>query len=296
MTSSSADRSTIDIGHAVLSYRKIGSGPNLLFVHGWPLHGATWRNVVSRLDGFTRYVIDLPGFGESVATADTALDVRAHADTVVSVIDSLGLDQVVLVGQDSGGMVCRFAAEQRPDSVKALVLAGTEIPGVHAPLVRLFQLLARMPGAKAMFKLNMSNRFLARTPLILGGTVYDKSLLDGEFRTEVLDPLLQSPHAMQSMVRMIREFSLDDIDALAEVHPKLTMPTLLMFGEDDRFFPVDKARPMAEQFGGPTEFHAFTKCKLFLHEEHPERFAELTRGFMQRHCGYSKSGSAHQGK
>ena len=135
-----------------------------------------------------------------------------------------------------------------------------------------------------MFKLSMGTRFIARTPLILGGTMHDKSLLDGEFRTDLLDPILSDDDAMKNVVRMIREFTFDDVDALAEVHPKLTMPTLLVWGEEDPFFPVADARAMADQFGGRTEFVSIPQGKLLVHEEHPRRFAELTRTFVTEHC------------
>ena len=206
---------------------------------------------------------------------------------MVRVIDTLGLTDVVLVGQDSGGMVCRFVAEQRPDAVRALALGGTEIPNVHSPLVKLFKLLAHLPGAKSMFKLTMRNRTLARSPLILGGTMWDSSLINDEFRREVLDPIVSDDDAMKGAVQMIRSFSLEDIDALADVHPKLTMPTLLIFGEDDGFFPVDAARAMVPQFGGPTEFVAIARAKLFVHEEYPERFAEATTAFLRDSVGVS---------
>ena len=273
----------VDVGHCRVSYRKVGSGPNLLFVHGWPLNGATWRHVVPQLEGFTRIVVDLPGTPNSRATAQTPMTVRGHAAALVQVIDELGLDDVVLIGQDSGGMVCRFAAEARPEKVSALSMCGTEIPGVHAPLVKLFKVMAKLPGAGAMFKMCMKNRFLARTPLVFGGAVHDKSLLDGEFRTNVLEPSLVNRETFAGLLAMIREFSFDDIDALAAVHPKLTMPTLLVWGEDDPFFPVDKARAMAEQFGGPTEYRVIPQCKLLVHEEHPERFAKLTADFLAQH-------------
>lgn len=272
-------REAVDIGRTTMSYQEVGSGPNLVFVHGWPLNGNTWRNVVPHLDGFTRYVIDLPGCGATKATDRTPLTVRGHADAVVDFIDALDLDDVVLVGQDSGGMMCRFAAEKRPEQVAGLVLAGSEIPGVHAPLVNLFKALAKLPGAKAMFRFSIGNKFVAKTPLILGGTVYDKALLDGELRTNLLKPVLADSEGMDAAVAMIKDFSFDDIDALEDVHAKLTMPTLLVYGEDDGFFPVEKARAMAEQFGGPTEFVSIPKAKLLVHEEHPERLADLTRAF-----------------
>lgn len=285
MSIETTDHGTVDVGHAQISYQKIGSGPNLLFVHGWPLNGHTWRNVVPHLDGFTRYVIDLPGMGRSTSTAETPLDVRGHAASVVGVLDALALDNVVIVAQDSGGMIARYVAEQRPDVVCGLSMCGTEIPGVHAPLVKLFKMFGTLPGAKAMFKVSMGTGFVARTPLILGGTVYDKSLLDGELRTNLLDPILADDDAMTNVVAMIRAFSFDDIDDLAAVHRNLKMPTLLVWGDEDPFFPVEKARDMVEQFGGPTEFVSIPQCKLLVHEEYPQRFAELTRAFVTKHCG-----------
>lgn len=280
MSIDGATRHSLDLGHTNLSYQKMGSGPDMVFIHGWPLNGDTWRNVVPHLDGFTRYVIDLPGTGHSKATDDSPYTVRGYADTIVQFLDALAFDSVVLVAQDSGGMMARFAAEQRPDVVTALSMAGTEIPGVHAPLVTMFKSLAKLPKAKTTFKMNMSNRVLARTPLILGGTVHDKSLLDGELRTGLLDPILADDDALEWVVKMIKHFDFDDIDALAEVHPKLTMPVLLVFGEDCGFFPVEKARAMADQFGGPTEFVSVPNAKLLVHEEYPKRFAELTASFL----------------
>lgn len=262
-------RDVVQAGSIPVSYQRVGHGPNLLFVHGWPFNGNTWRNVVPHLTGYTSYVLDLPGTGGSSGPDQGPLTIDDHARTVAGVIDALGLDEVTLVAQDSGGMIARNVAAMRPDEVKALLLAGTEIPHDHATLVVLFKLLARLPGARQMFRFSMGNRFIARTPLILGGTVHDRSFLDGEFRDNLLRPILTDKAAMTAVVEMIRNFSLADIDALADVHPTLTMPTLLIFGEDDRFFPADKARDMAQQFGGPTTFVSVPDAKLFVHEEYP---------------------------
>jgi len=273
-------RETVEVGSTLVSYQRVGTGPNLLFIHGWPLNGNTWRNVVPHLPGFTSHVIDLAGTGQSMAPRTAPLSVQGHAETVVGFIDALGLDDVTLVAQDSGAMIARYAAEKRQDAVNGLVLIGTEIPNDHAKLVVLFKALAVMPGAKHMFRFSMGNRFIARTPLILGGTVHDTSFLDGEFRDNLLGPILGDDQAMNALVEMIRNFSLADIDALEHVHPKLTMPTLLIFGEDDTFFPIDKARDMAQQFGGPTTFVSVPDAKLFVHEEYPELIAENILQFL----------------
>ena len=286
MTSNSETECGVaNLGDNQVYFEKTGSGPTLLFVHGWPLNGQTWRNVTGHLDGFTRIVIDLPGTGSSAVTPQTDLSVRGHGAVVIAFIEELGLSNVVLVGQDSGGMICRFAAEARPDLIAGMSLCGTEIPGVHAPVVKLFKLLAFLPGARAMFRLSMGNKLLARTPLALGGTIYDKALLEGEFRTNLLTPILEDDDAMDNAIEMIRHFSFDDIDELATTHANLEMPTLLVWGEQDPFFPVDKARQMVGQFAGAVDFETIPEAKLLVHEEHPQRFAELTRAFVQKRCG-----------
>lgn len=273
----------VDIGHTRVAYSRTGSGPDVLFIHGWPLNGTTWRHVVPEMDGYTSWVIDLPGAGSSRATEETPLTMPGHVETVVKIIDELGLSDVVLVGQDSGGMIARYAAEKRPAAVRALSLCGTEIPGHHPPLVRFFTFAGRLPAAAASFKFLMGNRTIARTPLILGGTVADKSLLDGEMRDTLLDPILADDAAMASAIKLIRNFSKADVDPLAQTHPNLTMPALLVWGEDDPFFPVDKARAMAEQFAGPTQFEVLPDTKLLVHEERPHEFAALTRTFLEAH-------------
>ena len=67
------------------------------------------------------------------------------------------------------------------------------------------------------------------------------------------------------------------------------MPTLLVWGEEDPFFQVEKARAMANEFGGPTEFVTIADCKLLVHEEYPERFAELTTAFLAQYPVESKT-------
>lgn len=282
MTSFGQDpvKDAVDIGKTRVAYTKTGSGPDVLFIHGWPLNGRTWRHVVPLMDGYTCWAIDLPGTGNTPATERTPLTVAGHVSVVVSVIDALGLTDVTLVGHDSGGMIARYAAEQRPDAVGALVLTGTEIPGHHPPLVSFFSFSAKLPGFKAMFKALVGNKVISRTPLVFGGTVSDRSLLDGEMRTNLIDPILADDAAMTAAVEMIRNFSKAHVDPLAETHRNLTMPTLLIWGEDDPFFPVDSARAMTSQFAGPTQFEVVSNAKLLVHEEHPQRFAELSRQFL----------------
>jgi pimeloyl-ACP methyl ester carboxylesterase len=100
----------LDVGAGEVAHRRIGAGPDVLFVHGWPVSGATFRTLLPHLvEHVTCHVIDLPGTGSSGFTDATPLSVDGHIATVRRVIDLLELDDVAVVGHDSGGLIARHA-------------------------------------------------------------------------------------------------------------------------------------------------------------------------------------------
>lgn len=272
---------TIEIAGNQIAYRRTGSGPDVVFVHGWPLHRETWRDVVTDLPGFTHHLFDLPGAGLS-RLAGQSLTIDELADVTVQLIDHLELDQVVLVGQDSGGMIARIAAHALGSRVTALVLSGTEIPGHHSAIINTLVRVAQLPGAARLGQRVMRSPRVCRSKYVFGSTMKDPDLLDGTFRTQFLDPLGRDRAAMQRTLDFLAAFSPSTIDALREVHPQISAPVLAIWGRGDPFFPVAKAKAMMEQFGGPTEFHVVDNARLFVHEEFPHKFAELMGEFLAR--------------
>jgi pimeloyl-ACP methyl ester carboxylesterase len=118
----------LDVGAGEVAHRKVGSGPDVLFVHGWPVSGATFRMLIPHLmDHVTCHLIDLPGSGWSRFGDDTALTIDQHIQTVRRVVDLLDLDDVAVVGHDSGGLIARHAmvGDRR---LRAMGLINTEQP------------------------------------------------------------------------------------------------------------------------------------------------------------------------
>src|SRR4051794_25696926 len=90
----------IDLNSARIAYRVAGSGPPLVLVHGYPMHGETWRKLVPELARhFTCYLPDLPGLGLSDWRADTDFSFPGHARTLRAFVDALRLDGYALVAQ-----------------------------------------------------------------------------------------------------------------------------------------------------------------------------------------------------
>lgn len=280
---STAPDQWIDVGHSRLPHRTFGTGPDVLFVHGWPLHGATFRGMLPRLArSFRCHVIDLPGAGESEWDEKTPIQLMAHIDTVERVVDSLGLEKYAMVAHDSGALITRYLAERHSDRVTGLVMGNTEIPGHHAWQLKLLAALVHMPFGAQMLNAVLRNRTLRKSRLGYGDCFEDRSLLDGEFAEIFIRPGLESKKAMIGTLRLLDEFDWEWIDHLETVHGNLKAPTLLVWGANDPFFPMRKAKAMLPQFSAGAELVAIPGAKLFAHEEKPEAFAEPTASFLEK--------------
>lgn len=270
----------LDVGASQLAYELRGSGPEALFLHGWPLHRATWRRMAEHLPASTCVLLDFPGSGESITPVDTPVSLRNHVDATVEFIKQRGNDGIVLVGHDSGGLIARMVAARLPGQVVGLVLIGTEIPGHHPKLIDQLQTMVKAPGAAAVTRRLLGSPRIARHKRMLGGLFWDRDLLEGSFRTQVLAPTLADPVSMDRQLELLMSYDHDLVDELEQIHADINCPTLLIWGEQDPFFPPALARSMAQQFGGPTRFELVADARLLVHEEHPERVAQLTREFL----------------
>ena len=179
----------LDVGAGAVAYRKVGTGPDVLFVHGWPVSGATFRTLLPYLaDQVTCHLIDLPGAGSSRFDAATTLTVREHVRSVRRVLDLLGLDRVAVVGHDSGGLIARHALAGDP-RLRAMGLINTEQPtGTSAGGSVRSSPSAISSGGRGVGWMVGQPR-LRRSRLVLGDAFADRSLLDGEFDEFFLRPL-----------------------------------------------------------------------------------------------------------
>lgn len=265
---------TIDLGDERLGYRRHGTGPDLVLIHGWPLTGATFRHVVPHLEErFTCHVLDLVGAGASEWHDGSDFRLEAHAGRVVRAIDRLGLKKVGFVGHDSGGCIARIAAAELDARCTGIVSGNTEIAGYRPPLLRALIATRSVPGAKAAFPRLLGSRAFRRSVLGFGGAFDDLACLDGEFGERFVAPLRDDPRAFAGQWNVVRDFSWSTIDELAVVHRRITAPVRFVWGKDDPWFPLEKLRPTLGQFAGGADVLPIAG-KLFVHEEHPALFAQ----------------------
>jgi pimeloyl-ACP methyl ester carboxylesterase len=116
-----------------LAYDRTGTGAAVLLLHGWPGDRTDYREVVPLVAPAADVIVpDLRGFGESDKhTADPAAQYSAvaQARSVIGLIGELALGPVVLAGYDIGSRIAQAIARDRPDLVRALVVA-PPLPGI----------------------------------------------------------------------------------------------------------------------------------------------------------------------
>lgn len=270
----------IDVGHSRLAYWRFGTGPHVVFIHGWPLHGATFRRVIPALaDDFTLHVIDLPGTGMTDWDGGSPTDLLSHVSTVRCAIEALDLSRYAFVAHDSGGTIARMVAAD-DERVRGLVLGNTEIPGHDSAILRALVLSGRAPGARLTLFGPLRSRRYRRA--LFGGCFTDPAYAEGEFKDLFIRPLFGSKRVAEGQLRFLRTLDLGLVDALAGVHARIRAPVLCIWGDRDRWFPIAKARAMMAQFRAGADLVGIEEARVFVHEDRAAEFAAAALPFLRR--------------
>lgn len=226
----------LDVGEGQVAYRRVGTGPDVLFVHGWPVSSATYRRLLPHLaPHVTCHLIDLVGAGDSRFEPGIPLDLGTHVRDVRRIVDALELSDFSVVAHDSGGMIARHALAG-DDRLRAMVLVNTEQPQGLNWRFGSFLWLGLLPGVEHLLAWAANQGWLRRNPYLLGDCFVDRSLLDGEFEELFLAPLRDDRARRWAAGELLRTFDRRFVTELGEVHRRIAAPVTLVWGKDDPFF------------------------------------------------------------
>lgn len=111
-----------------IAYVERGAGPVALFLHGLPLCGYEWREVIEDLAPVRRCVaLDMMGLGYTEVAPGQGVAFGDQARMVAAFLDALKIDRVDLVGNDTGGGVSQILAATEPQRVRTLALTNCEV-------------------------------------------------------------------------------------------------------------------------------------------------------------------------
>ena len=221
------------VGGKRIHYCVEGRGPALVLLHGAMASLHTWQGWVQHLAPHYRIVrIDLPGFGLSDHRASDDYSPEHAVELIEQVRVFLSLDRFFLAGSSLGGFFGWYYAAMHPERVEKLILIDpVGYPQKLPPIVSFVSL--PLVGELACW---VSPRFLVEHNV---RTAYgDPSLVSREVVDRYHGLLLRSGNraAMVKTFRQLRAQSQDD--ALSRNIQRVTAPTLLMWGERDRWVPL----------------------------------------------------------
>ena len=224
--------------------REHGTGRPVVLLHGLVANGLVWRHVAAGLpDGIHCIVPDLAMGSHSPALPDADLGLPGLADTVVDLLDALGIEQAVLVGNGYGGDVAQVAAARHPQRVQALVLIATNAFDSDPWTVKVLARLTSLPGAGFLGSVAIGAKPIQRLSLTYGGAT--KRPIPPHIMAEYLRPLRSDPLVRNDLRRFLGALS---PDILATYSPRLAdyhRPALLVWPREEKYFPADGVRRLA---------------------------------------------------
>ena len=232
---------TVNSSGVEISYTDSGgSGPVVLLLHAWPLKAAMWASQVGALGGRFRFIaVDFRGFGSSGAPDDPAqYSMDAFAADAAAVLDATEIERAVVCGLSMGGYVTFALLRQKPDRVAGIVLADTRAEA--DPPERVEQRTAQQQQVAREGTGGLVDT-LVSGPLLSDTTRSRKPDVVERVRT-----LADNPSAGYIG-------GLEALKTRPDSTPQLTsisVPTLVVVGEEDALAPPDVARSMHEHIGG----------------------------------------------
>jgi len=265
-----AHRHTAATRSGEISYLDLGAGPVALFVHGIATNAYLWRHVMDALSGQHRCIaIDLPLHGQSPVAAEQDLSLSALAATLDDFCAVLGLADIDLVANDTGGAIAQIFAARHPQRLATLTLTNCDTvgnlpPEAFKPTVELAAAGHLAPAAVAMFAHPKA------AAQISFATAYEHlDRIDPDAIRSYLEPCIGTIERARQFERLLVALDVGDLEAVMPQLKELTVPTLVVWGTDDANFDVSWAYWLRDTIPGTTQVVTVDGARLLFPEERP---------------------------
>ena len=258
----------LDVRGLRIAYRRAGAGPPIVLVHGAAVDGRMWEpQLTSLADEFTVVAWDEPGAGRS-ADVPEGFTVADYARCLGTLVEAVTLGPAHVVGLSWGGTVALELYRLRPDLVATLVLADT-YAGWKGSLPAK-EVSARLEGVRQMLAVPAEDFDPTFPGLFAGDPPTAFITLLADMATVV------RPATLRIQLTLMAEC--DQRDLL----PRIAVPTLLVWGEEDARSPLRVAHQF-ERAIPHSELVVIPDCGHVSNLEQPDRFNAAVRAFCRAH-------------
>jgi pimeloyl-ACP methyl ester carboxylesterase len=235
-------RETLPNGRA-LRVARLGSGPPLVLLHGYPDNLQIWCELAPRLADRCRVIaFDWPGMGYSEAWPGGATPTH-QADRLLALLDAWGIDRAGVVGLDMGGQPALAFAARHPERVRCLVVMNSLVFGDEETSWEI----------RLLRKFGWNRFILRRLPWLVfrraRGTFLPRGVaLPDDLRADLWDGFRQP--AVRAFIAKLCAGYQGTLPRLPELYARIRCPTLVLWAERDKHFPPRHAQRLHAAVAG----------------------------------------------
>ncbi len=265
-------------------YRDRGSGLPIVFVHADYVNGDLWRKVVPELaTSFRCLTPDWPlGAHEVPMDANADLSPPGVAGLIAEFITALSLQQVTLVGNNTGGVYCQLLVTRAPERIGRLVLTDCHAYNNFPARSKRFPIwvLAHVPGALFVTAraLHRWRRVLHGHPLVFG--LDNKKPVEARALDSYFRPAATNAGVRRDLQKVLRGMDARYTVEAAKGFHTVDRPVLIAWAPEDKIFPLSDALKLCEAFP-KARLERIEDSYASVPEDQPERLALLIATFVK---------------
>jgi pimeloyl-ACP methyl ester carboxylesterase len=240
------ERHEIDLPAGRIRYREAGEGKPVVFVHGFLVDGRLWDGVVDRLSDHYRCIApDWPLGAHQIAMSPGAdLSPPGIAALIDSFLTALDLEDVTIVGNDSGGAMSQVLVTRHPERIGRLVLTNCDTYENFPPgIFKAMPPLAKLPGGMTVLSAPFRIGALARGAF----KPFAKTKIPDELIASWMAPALHDSGVKHDTKKVTVGMNKRHTLEAAEKLSSSDLPLLLTWAPGDKLFPISAAERLARE-------------------------------------------------
>lgn len=272
-----------------------GSGQPLILLHGGGPGASGWSNYQNNISALSKkyHVIlpDVPGYGKSDEFTDTESVTNRQTESILLLMDAMGIEKAVLCGNSMGGLLALNFAANYGDRISHLITMGTGLPS-GLPLS--LSPAGPGPGIKTLLQ-TFRDPTPANFRLLCEAMLFDPSNITEELLKERSDTALSNQAHLDNFLNLIASGKmLPNPKEGAELAARLSQvktPALIMHGRDDRVMSFEGSLRIVSVLQN-SQLLLFNRCGHWVQLEHANMFNTMVDAFLSvDHTAASSAGA-----
>ena len=266
------ERKEIQLPQGTIRYREAGEGKPIVFVHGYLVDGRLWDGVVDNLaDRFRCIAPDWPIAAHQVAmNPDADLTPPGIAGLISDFLAKLELEDVTIVGNDSGGAMSQVLVTTHPERIGRLVLTNCDTHENFPPgMFKFMPPLAKLPGGMLVLSAPFRIEAVARRAF----APFAKTKIPDQLIASWMAAAKNDSGVMRDAAKVTAGMNKRYTLAAAEKLRDSQLPILLTWAPGDKYFPISYAERLAGEAGN-AKLVRIPDAKTFVALDQPQRLAE----------------------